>query len=697
MLRKLMNLILEIVLLVGFVQFAGCASPTDDQPSLAEKHRSSQITTRSKCSKRFVIVKDQQPQATIIVGEQASKDELVAANELQSYILKSSGVFIPLKKDNEDFCGNVITVGRNKINISSGLGLDELEDEGFRIKTNADTLSLVGKDDTGTQFAVYTFLERYLGIRWFWPGELGEVVPQNKTIEVGQIDDTEEPDFKWRDRGPGGALWGSSTGPTEMHARELVLGVTREHQKQVELWEKRNKWGGMKIYGGHVLGEIFTPQKYAKTHPEYYALVRGKRRVPGKNYDYKHGGQICTSNPEVIKVTVEWVRDFFDKHPDYGAVHITMNDGLGFCECANCRALDSGETIKEKGIGTEEAKKPAKNTSITDRIFTFANQVAQEVQKTHPGKYVVNLAYSRYIKPPKNIELHPFVIPQFCQWSVYRHADSRVKKGHEELTAGWAKVSKRTGIYEYYINGSWPSLYRLVVPHIAQSIKFLYKHGYEFYQTQSGDEFGINGINYYVAGKLLWDTSLDEQEILDDFYRKAFGRAGGDIRRFHNRLGDAWAKAVIDGSDMSCTRIRNTHLPDLFTPQLLEKCHQDLAAAEKAADDDLIRRRVEFYSKGLHYTELTIDAIRVAKKVDALDIDLSSLKKAKQNIQVVNKEDAKRLMTEALAAWQKRSKFVEELKNDYILAYFWVKYNDVHRRFNPTNNLKELLKILKSK
>jgi hypothetical protein len=690
-----MNSFFVIVLLACFGQFAGCLDPAENKTTSTENYCDSQTTALIRYPEEFVITKNQEPQATILVSDKASEGELLAANELQSYILKSSGGFIPMKKDDEDFCDNAIAIGRNKINITSNLDLDRLGREGFRIKTNGNVLSLVGKDDAGTQFAVYTFLEKYLGIRWFWPGELGEVVPRMETIEVGKIDDTEEPDFKWRNRGPGGALWGSSTGPTEMHARELLLGVSREHQREVQLWEKRNKWGGMKIYGGHVLGEIFTPAKYAETHPEYYALVNGKRRVPGKDYDYKHGGQICTSNPEVIKVTVEWVRDFFDKHPDYDAVHITMNDGLGFCECASCRALDSGEAIKEKGIDAEEAaEKGTRDTSITDRIFTFANQVAQEVQKTHPGKYVVNLAYSRYITPPKFIKLHPFVILQYCLWSAYRHANADIRKGQEEIAAGWAKAAKRKGIYEYYINGSWPSLYRLIVPHIAQSIRYLYKQGYDLYQTQSGDEFGINGINYYVAGKLLWDTSLDEQKILDDSYQKAFGPAGSAIRRFHSRLEDAWTKVTIGGGDIGCNVPKCPELLELFTPQLLENCRQDLAEAQKAADNDMIRRRIEFYRKGLRYTEMTVDVARTSMKIETLGIDLSSLKRAKQNIGNVNKEEAKKLVAEALAAWQKRDSFVEELKNDYVLAYFWVKYNE--RRFNPSEILMELSKILES-
>jgi len=658
---------------------------------------------------KFIIVKKGQPAAVIVVGSRASGDEVFAAEELQSYIKKISGVLIPIKKDGEGFSGNVIAVGQNKINANAKLAADKLEKEGFRIKTSDNVLSLVGKDDAGTQFAVYSFLEKYLGVRWLWPGELGEVVPQKKTIKVGQIDDTDQPDFKWRDRGPDGALWGATTGPTEMHERELLLGITRQHQKEVELWEKRNKWGGMKIYGGHCLGEIFPPEKYGKTHPEYYALVGGKRDVPGADYDYKHEGQICTTNPEVIKIIVEWIRNFLDKHPDYDGVHITLNDGGGFCECEKCRALDVREVLEGEGIDAEETQTGrARRTVITDRVFTYVNQVAEEVQKTHPGKYVVSMAYSRYITPPKRIKLHPFTVPQYCLWSCYRHANPQSKAEHEDIAAGWAKASEKTGIYEYFINGSWPGIHRLVMSHIADSIKYLHRHGVDLYQTQSGDEFGVNGINYYIAGKLLWDTSLDEQEVLDDFYQKGFGKAAGPVKRFHKRLERGWSAATKDGEDVSCNSLVNTRLLVLFTPELLEQCRQDLAEAKKMADDDLIRRRVEFYKKGLRYTELTVDATRATRKLTALDIDLYPRRfrlgvgdpypneKVKQRIEQLDKQEVKKLVAEATAAWEKRDGFVEELKNDYVISYFWVRYNNLTRRFNPVKNLRELSNFLDS-
>jgi hypothetical protein len=285
------------------------------------------------------------------------------------------------------------------------------------------------------------------------------------------------------------------------------------------------------------------------------------------------------------------------------------------------------------------------------------------------------MAYGRYILPPEKIRLAPHVIAQYCHWGAYRHANAELKREHETIAAGWAKAAGMAGIYEYYINGSWPGLHRLVVPYLAESIRFLKRQGIRLYQTQSGDEFATNGVNYYVAGKLLWNASLDEREILDDFYTKAFGRAAPAVRSFHGRLEKAWADATRDGRDVSCNSLDGTRLLELFTPELMKAAVADLNEAAAAAESETIRKRVEFYRQGLRYTELTVEAVRAAKAVGA--------------------SPDKRQVVAALEACRRRQRFAEDLKNDYVLPYFWVRYNDEQRAaFLPVARLGALLKKL---
>ncbi|MFN2351671.1 MAG: hypothetical protein ABR497_06955, partial [Kiritimatiellia bacterium] len=52
-------------------------------------------------------------------------------------------------------------------------------------------------DEGGSLNAVYGLL-RTLGVRWFMPGALGEVLPAQSTIRVGPLDETVHPDYPLR-------------------------------------------------------------------------------------------------------------------------------------------------------------------------------------------------------------------------------------------------------------------------------------------------------------------------------------------------------------------------------------------------------------------------------------------------------------------------------------------------------------------
>jgi len=70
--------------------------------------------------------------------------------------------------------------------------------------------------------------------------------------------------------------------------------------------------------------------------------VNGQR--DSQPHDGKHANQLCTSNPDLIAEFARRVREYLDTH-DVDVLSISPNDGSGFCECENCRALDSGEML----------------------------------------------------------------------------------------------------------------------------------------------------------------------------------------------------------------------------------------------------------------------------------------------------------------------------------------------------------------
>jgi hypothetical protein len=41
----------------------------------------------------------------------------------------------------------------------------------------------------------------------------------------------------------------------------------------------------------------------------------------------------------------------------------------------------------------------------------------------------------------------------------------------------------------------------------------------------------------------------------------------------------------------------------------------------------------------------------------------------------------------ARAAWEERDQYVESLKQDFVIAYFWIRYNEQARSFVPLGKM----------
>lgn len=614
-----------------------------------------------------VLVQNGSPKASIVIGDSASADERAAAADLAHYIEKVSSARLPVSSTASGRQPKLL-VGPAACPPAVRRELAALQGDAYLIESLPDgSIALAGKGREGTSFAVYRFLERYAGVRWLWPGELGEVTPRRATIEVDDIAIRREPAYLWRDLGPGGSLWG----PDDKWTMERKLGVSEAHQRAQKLWEKRNGFGGLEFYGGHAFGEILPPSKYGQNHPEYFALVNGKRAW--EHFDGKHGAQPCTTNPDVIRLTAEFSESFFERHPDYDAFAISLNDGGGFCECDRCRRLDTGAIQVE--ASDPETGKAGKRVVITDRIMTFANEVAQRVAKKYPDKKLILFAYGPYKQPPQRVKPLPNVIVQYT-FHVSLDWDPAAEERQYRETAAWSAAAGQTGIYEYFIQGNSPDLPRLMMEPIARSVRKLREQGYRYYQTQAGDGHALNGLNYYALGRLLWDPAADVDAITSDYIESGFGKAAPAVRRYFERMANRWK--VLQGRQVTmdaATSKEYRGVADAYPAEFRAACRADLTEAYGAALG-AERERVRFLQRGLEYLEVTLDAVE--KTLPLLDAGWKFTPKV---IEPAGGDRAQ--FRQAVSAWEARDRYVENLKQGFELAYFWIRYNDRNRSFVP--------------
>ena len=190
---------------------------------------------------------------------------------------------------------------------------------------------------------MYRFLNKFAGIRYYVPGDLGTIIPQSKDFTVETQEYYDAPAFRER---MFGAVW-------FQHAEKDWL-----------YWHHRLFAGGERCHINHSYNYM---RRYQKTNPEFFALIGGERDF-GKLSTANNYGNLCMTNKEGIKAFAKIAADFFDRNPDFAVFPIVPQDGMyKVCECPDCKKLYSPH------LG-EEGK-------FSNLVFHHAIEVAKILKK----------------------------------------------------------------------------------------------------------------------------------------------------------------------------------------------------------------------------------------------------------------------------------------------------------------------------
>jgi len=171
--------------------------------------------------------------------------------------------------------------------------------------------------------------------------------------------------------------------------------------------------------------------------------------------------------------------------------------------------------------------------SVSDGVFTVANEAAKAIEKAFPGqgKMVGILSYNMYYDPPK-FKMEPNVHVQMASIGV------NPEYTPAERARVWGLRSKNLGVYEYYSVWMWShdSLLNGYVNGVRSQQKHirdeLVGRNVVSMSAESTSSWGSLGRGYYVANKLMWNPNLDLDALLADFYSKAFGPAAPAMQKY---------------------------------------------------------------------------------------------------------------------------------------------------------------------
>ena len=519
---------------------------------------------------RVELVKDGRSSYSICVSNEASPSEKRAAGELQRFLRDMSGATLPIVADQDRPRGNLVLVGRSAAldRLKLGIPFDSLGAEGYVLKTAGRHLIIAGGRQRGAMYGVYGFLDR-LGCRWFTP-EVSRI-PKQPTIIVEPLDERQKPAFEYREP------FFTEAADTDWAARNRVNGQSQRLDEPAG--------GKLQYYPFvHSFYQMVPPQKYFKDHPEYFSLIDGKRRW--------ERGQLCLTNPEVLRLGVQVVRGWIRAHPEATIFSVSQNDWTGWCECDNCRRVEEEEGGVHSGP-----------------VLRYVNQLAAEIEKEHPDKLIDTLAYwyteraPSQTKPRRNVRIrlcpigacvaHPF---DECPYNTF----------FVNILKDWSKITGQLYIWHYNTDFAH---YLLPFPdfdELAADIPMYRRNGVVGLFLEGAYAPGGGGENAelrsYMMARLLWNPSLDAGREVNDFLEAYYGQAAGPMRAYFD-LAHQQVRPSPAGRGKHLWIYVNPLSPHI-NREFLDRAAELFRKAGAAADTDAVRRRVARARLSIDYVEL---------------------------------------------------------------------------------------------
>lgn len=490
----------------------------------------------------------------IVVAEDAPKTARFAAEELRDFLSQSLGS--PVKVAGKPTAGvSHVFVGDSEWSRALGIDVNRLGRDAFAIRVVGGDVCIAGRDDPrcdlrrlvsdphqgawdllvehATLFGVYEFLERYAGVRMYFPGPLGTIVPRHGRIEVPTISKTVAPAFSVRNVSwYADGVWFEGTNRTA----QILPGRKLNYLRQRMQTEYFPCCHGLTCFR-HL-------ERFSESHPEYFVLnADGTRRLERTG---PFAGHLCHTSgiwDEIFADVVSYARGEDAGKRGLGTggwpyqafrtpwVDVMPQDGFVPCQCTRC------QSVYRKGDFN----------FASELIWGKTAELARRIKAEGLPVRLTQMAYVPYRRVPDmaipdNVDV---MVAEGGPWSV----SNPVSMSNELAeTRGWAeKLGRKVCMWTYPVKFG-----RMDIPNIPNPAPRAWGRYYKgmapwifgAYAQSGDDRFLYNYLNYHVFGKLAWNPGIDVEALLEEHFRLMFGPAAEPMAEFVRQMEDKWINEV---------------------------------------------------------------------------------------------------------------------------------------------------------
>ncbi len=532
------------------------------------------------------LVKNGQPAAEIILAEQAPRPAVTAAKELQHAVKLITGATLPVLNAPQDPQKTHIHLicGDSPLLKNYAADLDALQGhDGYAVHSAGREVYLFASEPRGLINGVNRLIYKNTDLIWARPYREAAVYTQSADLILNQTDYLDIPKFIMRGWG---VNYGRAANNAEYDIWNSRTNVNFTGNLNNKSLDRRLDQGFIiEFGGGHNMVTRWLPvKKFGETHPEYYMLLDGKRRVT-------NDAILCHTNKDLLRdFTAHALEIIKDVPPYYPMINIMIEDTNASCECPECEKpirLPDG-TMLDK---SDEAFR-------STQFFIFLNQVAEAIYAQYPHLQIKAFAYYFTAIPPK-VELFKTINVSYCP---YVRNDKETFQGKsnakwKKRLEGWCAVTKNVILREYYFSGA--AFPRPLANIAAQDLRFAHKLGvrklyseatwaddpaYKTAGTFPESQFwDMTAPEHWVFNELFWDPDQDPDQLRDEFLRRTYREAAPGVQKFYKIIRDAWLNDSTP-SVFNDNYLRSTGYY-IVDKKLLEPCRQALAEAAAAVKD----------------------------------------------------------------------------------------------------------------
>ena len=551
--------------------------------------------------------------AEIVMATNAPYATRLAAEELNFFLKGILGKPLPVVSRR--------TSGKTAIELGGGdARLKALGRDGYVVETRSGAVRIAGADDDvadvekaaflpdeapwqpcfrrGTLFGVYAFLERFAGVRMYFPGELGTCVPRSGGIAVAEGRIEASPAFSVR-------RYGYSDGPVPA---DLLGGMDETSFKRLNWYRLRMETGHLACCHG-AKTHCLSPETWEAIYTNACAIL--SRNSSKNSYCFRYwearsyGDQEKTSKnlrnsktPFLPAAKANRDLSEFESFCAYQLVFDAMpKDGFTWLRHCHCGWCERNIPFSKTDTGF-----------ATDLVWRRTAELAARLKERFPAARVSQMSYIPYVRIPTN-DIPDNVDVFVARRGPWAEGTAIGEREKGEVGAWHAKLGRKVSLWNYpdkvdcwnlempnipqLAPRAWGRYYRAVAPHVEGA----------FAESES-DRWLYNYLNYYVFSRLCWNPEADVEAVLSEHHRLMFGAAAKEMAEFFDTLEKCWMKVVARPFDTPlgpgvCEAPTDEELRGkIYSPEVMSRLAFLVSSAEaKVAAGSVEARRIALFRR----------------------------------------------------------------------------------------------------